>query len=94
MVGVPRDDTTDTDAGGIAIFLGQASMAGTFSSADADAFFAGPAINHQAGYGIGPAGDHNGDGYEDVLVSSTRDDLGGNASGAVYLLAGPLTAST
>ena len=92
MVGVPRDDTTDTDAGGIAIFLGQSGLSGTFSSADADAFFAGPAINHQAGYGIGAAGDHNGDGYEDVLISSTRDDLGGNASGAVYLLAGPLTA--
>ncbi|MED5372378.1 MAG: MopE-related protein [Myxococcota bacterium] len=92
LVGVPLDDTAAEDAGGVAVIFGQAGMSGSFSSDDVDVFLSGPAINNQAGYGIGPAGDHDGDGNEDILVSATRSDLGGTVSGAVYLIAGPFTA--
>lgn len=41
-----------------------------------------------AGRGVSPAGDVNGDGYEDVWIASPREDTGASAAGAVFLIHG------
>ena len=88
IIGAPYDDTTAEDAGAVFVFFGAAGMSGTFTDADADAILFGAAKNDQTGWGIGPAGDHDGDGNPDLLISATRSDLGASVSGAVYLVAG------
>ncbi|MES2642272.1 MAG: MopE-related protein [Myxococcota bacterium] len=40
-----------------------------------------------------PAGDVNGDGYDDVLIGAFGDDTGGSGGGAVYLMEGPFSSS-
>lgn len=40
----------------------------------------------QFGWGVGPAGDFNGDGIEDVLIAAPTDDDGGIDAGAVYIV--------
>lgn len=55
------------------------------------ACFTGEGEYDYAGYGMGPAGDADGDGLDDLLVGSIgNSDQGANA-GKVYLLTGPLT---
>lgn len=91
IIGAPYDDTTDEDAGAVFVFYGAAGMAGSFTDADADAVLFGAAKNDQTGWGIGSAGDHDGDGNTDLLISATRSDLGASVSGAVYLVGGPFS---
>ena len=93
IMGAPYDDTTDTDAGAVYVFYGAAGMSGTFTDADADAVLLGQSRNDQMGWGIGPSGDHDGDGNPDLLISATRSDLGASLSGAVYLVGGPFSGS-
>ncbi|MFT5585082.1 MAG: hypothetical protein ACI9VR_002670 [Cognaticolwellia sp.] len=88
IIGAPYDDTTAEDAGAVFIFFGATGMNGNFTDADADAALYGASKNDQAGWGIGAAGDHDGDGSPDLLISATRSDLGASVSGAVYLVGG------
>ena len=46
-----------------------------------------------AGHAVSSAGDVDGDGYGDLLISSYMDDTGGTDAGTTYLLYGPLTES-
>lgn len=48
-----------------------------------DAKLIGEEANDSAGYAIAPAGDVDGDGYDDLLVGAL-----GNGNGAVYLMLG------
>ena len=93
IIGAPYDDTSDEDAGAVFVFFGTAGMSGTFTDTDADSVLYGANKNDQAGWGIGPAGDHDGDGNPDLLISATRSDLGASVSGAVYLVGGPFSAT-
>jgi len=62
---------------------------GTASLADADAKFYGEAVGDEAGYALGPAGDVDDDGYDDIVVGAWNHDAGGSYAGAAYLLYGP-----
>ena len=46
-----------------------------------------------AGFMVASAGDVNGDGYDELLVGAPYNDRGGEDSGSVYMLLGPVTAS-
>lgn len=85
LVAAPLYDVSGmTDAGMVWAFLG--SGAGLSStpvwSAVGDQAYA------QLGYGLGPAGDVNGDGYDDFLVGAPRYDNGQTDEGRVYLYLG------
>ena len=63
---------------------------GTIDVEDADAVLVGEDLANYAGSSVAGAGDVNGDGFDDLLVGATRDDAGGNAAGAVYVVYGPV----
>ncbi len=46
-----------------------------------------------AGIALALVGDTDGDGWDDLLIGAHGDDSIGNATGAAYLVAGPITAS-
>ncbi|HHO52941.1 MAG TPA: hypothetical protein ENK18_19210 [Deltaproteobacteria bacterium] len=59
------------------------------SLAGADVRWLGAGAGDWAGRQIGPAGDVNGDGLGDVLVTAHWSDAAGDDAGATYLLLGP-----
>jgi hypothetical protein len=59
-----------------------------FPMEQADAVFKGENDFDYASYYSSTAGDVNGDGYDDFLITATRNDEGGMDSGQVYLILG------
>jgi hypothetical protein len=55
------------------------------------ASYLGEATEDQAGYTVAPAGDVNGDGFDDVLISSIFNNEHGVFTGQTYLIFGKLT---
>jgi hypothetical protein len=53
-----------------------------------DASFMGEYANDNAGYSINSAGDVNGDGFDDFLISAHQSDHGGIDTGQIYLIFG------
>jgi hypothetical protein len=53
-----------------------------------DASFLGESAYDNAGYSVNGAGDVNGDGYDDIIISAHQSDRGGNDSGQAYLIFG------
>ncbi len=54
----------------------------------ADSSFWGENINDLAGIAVAPAGDVNGDGYDDFLIGAQQNDDGGENAGKTYLIFG------
>jgi FG-GAP repeat len=63
---------------------------GVSSLARADARLIGEP-GGQAGFHVAPAGDLDGDGFEDVIVGAFQDRTVGPSAGAAYLLYGPIS---
>lgn len=83
-----NDDGGDA-AGQVYLILGKPagwSMDTDLSSADAS--FLGENAGDYAGFSVSYAGDVNGDGYDDFLIGTYRNDEGGNDAGQVYLILG------
>jgi hypothetical protein len=55
---------------------------------DSSASFIGEDTEDYSGNSVAGAGDVNGDGYDDILISSYGDDDGGNSAGQTYLIFG------
>ncbi len=76
------------DAGAVSIFYGGGPL-GMFSADDADARFLGASSGDRAGEGVTTGGDLNGDGYDDLVISSRLNDhLLREDSGKVYIIDG------
>ena len=89
-IGAYEEDTGDTNAGMTYLISGASLTTGTLSSV-AFATLAGERSDDQVGRSVSAAGDVDGDGQLDLLISAPPEDTGGNASGSVYLVLGPTT---
>ena len=84
-------------SGKVYLFLGRPSGWATGTSvANADASFEGEnagasGVGNQAGWDIGGAGDVDGDGYDDFLVSAIYNDEAAPGAGKIYLILGKTT---
>jgi hypothetical protein len=77
------NDFGGTDAGRAYIYFGGASMNNI-----ADVTLTGAAASDYFGYSVSTAGDVNGDGYADVIVSAYKNDVGGTDAGRAYIYFG------
>jgi hypothetical protein len=72
-----------------ALWLFHTPVSGFVADVDADAVITGEDTGDYFGSSVAPlGGDHDGDGYDDILVGATHDDSGATDSGAVYILSG------
>ena len=94
LLGALGDDAGGLDAGAAVLFLGaDLSGGGTFGAAQAHARLVGEEAGDGVGYAIAGAGDLDGDGRGDALLSAYRNDRAGPNAGATYVvLAGRLAA--
>lgn len=79
--------------GAITLAMGTAGATiplGVSSLGNAEIKLVGDVPGQGAGFHVGPAGDLDGDGADDVVVGAFLDNTVGPAAGAAYLLYGPL----
>jgi len=93
LVGALFNDEGGTDDEGAAyLFFGATDLSGTKALAGADSAdvtFLGKAANDYLGIVISGAGDVNGDGFDDLLISGRNNDDGANPNaGAAYIFFG------
>ncbi|MFW3145594.1 MAG: hypothetical protein ACMUIE_02135 [Thermoplasmatota archaeon] len=89
VVASPYDDDGGTSAGQVYIILGKPSgWTMNTDLSNADASFWGEDGGDVAGWSVSGAGDVNGDGFDDVLISALGDDDGGSNAGQTYLILG------
>ncbi|MFH1466991.1 MAG: hypothetical protein ABIO70_21590 [Pseudomonadota bacterium] len=89
LIGAESESSAATDAGAVYVVYGPAS--GVTSLSGADATLLGQAAWDYAGYAVSGAGDVDDDGNDDLIVGARMQDAGGGASGAAYLVYGPVT---
>jgi hypothetical protein len=87
-VGAYGYDYGGSATGAAFILLGPVS--GAIGLASSDAVLVGEHTDDNAGWSVAGAGDMDGDGQDDVLVGALREDSGGSAAGAAYLVYGPI----
>src|SRR5438128_5805576 len=85
IVGARSNDTRGIQSGRVYLFYGP--LSGSLAATDADAIISGVAFD-ELGRAVAPAGDLNGDGFDDILLGS--DIAGGSFQGQVFLFNGPL----
>lgn len=87
VVGAPGSGESGDLSGSVYVHYGPPPT-GTTSHADADVKLSGEGADDYAGYWVALDGDHNGDGYSDLLVGAYGVDTPSDEAGAVYLLYG------
>jgi len=88
ILGNRKEDYEAEDYGGKAYIISGAGASGTRSLSLADVTLLGETPSDAAGATVSGAGDVNGDGIGDILVGAFRHDVGGEDSGAAYLVLG------
>lgn len=89
-VGAPGRASSGQGSG--AVWVMDGATEGTVALATAAAAVTGLGTNDQLGAALAALGDLDGDGDEELLVGSPGDETEGNASGAAWLLPGPVGA--
>ncbi len=88
LVGAPWQDSAGTSSGSAYLVSGD-SVSGSLSGATARLI--GEAAGDYAGRSVAGAGDLDGDGHADLIIGAYQSDAGGSASGAAYVVYGPVT---
>ncbi len=88
LIGVPGRDDGGEAAGMAALVYGKTAFGATYDLGQVDGRFQGAAAGDGAGSSISSAGDVDGDGFSDILVSSYASDFADVDAGAVYLVRG------
>ena len=90
LVGAYGEDSGSSLAG--AAYLLEGPLSGTVDLSAADATLVGEGLSDRAGYGLGPAGDLDGDGMDDIVIGAPLWSGGGaDQLGAAYVLLGPIS---
>ena len=89
IIGARRHEVSDGTEGAAFVMLGPATAATDLSQADLT--LEGEATGDEAGAQVALIEDLDGDGFDDLLVSSRASDRGALDAGAVYLVHGPAT---
>lgn len=85
IIGARSNDGSGIQAGRVYLFYGPVS--GQLAASDADAIISGAAFD-ELGRSLAPAGDLNGDGFDDIILGT--DIAGAGFEGQVFLFNGPL----
>jgi len=91
IVGAPKSDTSDPDAGAVHLVYGP--IVGNIDLLhDADATLFGQDGSDLAGGTVAGIGDMNKDGYDDIMIGATYNKGSvGNGAGAAYIVYGPVS---
>lgn len=87
LIGAYNHDYGGNNTGAAYVILGPVS--GTLNLSAADAKLVGEDSDDNAGWSVATAGDMDGDGQDDLLIGAFREETGGTAAGAAYLVYGP-----
>lgn len=95
IVSAPNFDDAGSNAGRAYIFLGKSfGRISTIDIGDADYILTAEARGDLVGHSVASAGDVDGDGKGDLLISAHSNDDGGTRSGKIYLVLGKSLGST
>ncbi|MBK7445963.1 MAG: FG-GAP repeat protein [Ignavibacteria bacterium] len=86
IIGAPFNDAGGANAGRAYIYYG-----GAIINSGVDLILTGLAAGDQLGFSVSTAGDANGDGYSDVIVSAPLNDAIGANAGRAYIYFGGST---
>jgi len=86
VVGARNDDEMGSQSGSVYLYYG--SVSGVRASSEGKLTASDGAEDDEFGYAVAGAGDLDGDGYDDIVVSSIRGDGSGYFDGTAYLYYG------
>jgi hypothetical protein len=97
LIGTGAQDAGGSNSGAAYLItsLGGSDLSGhgDLDLSDADAKIIGETAGDEAGSVVSFAGDVDGDGRDDLLISADAADIGNTDAGAVYLLLGPVSSN-
>lgn len=92
LISSTSEDTGGENAGAVYLIYGKSEIIATQSLSQADVKFISQTASERIGSSLA-AGDVNGDGYDDILISTIYEDTGGENAGAIYLIYGAASLS-
>jgi hypothetical protein len=94
LISSVHNDDAASNAGAAYLIHGDPLLFSKAVSAPGILTITGETANDMAGYRVAKAGDVDGDGHPDLLISAFANDDGGSGAGAVYLVPGSATHTT